>query len=364
MATESTLKQILDSLNAAVLMVDRHLTVHLLNASAEVLLGVSSTQIIETPLTRYVQESDQVAVTLQDAISEAHTFTKRGAHWHLYNGQKLTVDYSVTPMQENGMFILEIQQIDRLLRISRDEALLSSQETTRNLVRSMAHEIKNPLGGIRGAAQLLSRELSSQTLEEYTQVIIDEADRLRNLVDRMLGPRHLPHCSPINIHEVLERVAAIINAESEGKITIQRDYDPSIPDLPGDKEQLIQAVLNITRNALQALQESEKSEPGVIVLQTRIQRQFTIGRRHHSLVGCITIIDNGPGIPKDLIQDIFYPMISGRAEGTGLGLAISQQLIHRHNGIIECDSSSGRTAFSIYLPLEQQYAQGKQSLDY
>lgn len=357
MANDLNFRQLLDSLNTAVVVVDNQLGVRHLNTAAEILLEVSSAQVIATPVTRYFHESEAAVAALHEAAAQAHTFTKRRARWQLHNNQKLTVDYSVTPMPDNEGVLIEVQQLDRLLRISREEALISAQETTRNLVRSMAHEIKNPLGGIRGAAQLLARELPSNALEEYTRVIIDEADRLRNLVDRMLGPRQPMHWEPVNIHEVLERVATVISAECAGNISIQRDYDPSIPDLPGDKELLIQAILNIVRNALQALQEANMLEGGRIILQTRIQRQFTIGRHHYPLVGRVDIIDNGPGIPTKLQKDIFYPMITGRAEGSGLGLAISQQLINQHCGLIECESRPGRTQFSLYIPLEQQHAE-------
>jgi two-component system nitrogen regulation sensor histidine kinase GlnL len=203
---------------------------------------------------------------------------------------------------------------------------------------------------------LLERELPAEELQEFTQIIIEEVDRLRNLVDRMLGPRQLPNFEDINVHEVLERVATVIHAECGGDIRLKRDYDPSIPDFPGDKEMLIQAMLNIARNAMQALQEADLSENSSIALRTRIQRQFTIGRQYHNLVCRIDIEDNGPGIPSHIVEDIFYPMITGRAEGTGLGLAISQHLIQQHQGLIECSSHPGKTTFSIYIPLEQHHA--------
>jgi len=253
-------------------------------------------------------------------------------------------------------FSVSLGQVgDRLLQISRDEAMLASQETTRNLVRGLAHEVKNPLGGIRGAAQLLDREFDNESknseFKEYTHVIISEADRLRNLVDRMLGPRDLTPFVGLSVHEVFERVLSIIKAETHGEIEIKRDYDPSIPELNGDVELLIQAFLNVARNAVQALKSQSDNTAPRITFRTNIQRQFTIGRSHFPLVCCATITDNGPGIPPNIIKDIFYPMISGRAEGTGLGLAISQQLINQHNGLIECTSQPGNTEFAIYIPI-------------
>ncbi|MFW5824592.1 MAG: nitrogen regulation protein NR(II), partial [Marinobacter sp.] len=243
------------------------------------------------------------------------------------------------------------------LRISREEDLLTQQETTRILVRGMAHEIKNPLGGIRGAAQLLDRELDDEDQKEYTQVIIAEADRLRGLVDRMLGPNRALRFAPTNIHEVLERVRTLLEAESRGRLNFRRDYDVSLPEFPGDKEQLIQAFLNIARNAMEAAFEYRdgpcSDEPPTITFRTRVLRQFTIGQRRHRLVCRVDIIDNGPGIAPDLLQNIFYPMISGRANGTGLGLSITQSIIGQHHGLVECESEPGKTDFIIFLPLEE-----------
>ncbi|BFM18371.1 two-component system sensor histidine kinase NtrB [Maricurvus nonylphenolicus] len=354
MATDPNYRHLIDSLNTAVVLVDNQLRIRHMNPAAEMLLAISFSQVHGTPLVHYFREGQHTGDEMQLAAEQSHNYTKRQAHWQLHTGKKLTVDYSVTPLPESEGLTIEIHSLDRLLRISREEALISSQETTRNLVRSMAHEIKNPLGGIRGAAQLLERELHDKSLDEFTQIIISEVDRLKNLVDRMLGPRQPLKFTETNIHEVLEHVASVIKVEAGESVRLKRDYDPSIPEFPGDKEQLVQALLNIIRNAMQALQEAGLNESGEIVMRTRIQRQFTIGRTHHNLVCRVEIVDNGPGIPPELIEDIFYPMISGRAEGTGLGLAISQHLIQQHHGLIECDSRPGQTKFTIYLPLEHK----------
>jgi two-component system nitrogen regulation sensor histidine kinase GlnL len=232
--------------------------------------------------------------------------------------------------------------------MNREEHLINQQNIARILIRNLAHEIKNPLGGLRGAAQLLEQEFSDDNLKEYTQIIIGEADRLRNLVDRMLGPMSLPVCGEINIHEVLERVRSLVLAESGSGIHMEQDYDPSIPPLTGDTDQLIQAVLNVVRNAVQALENE-----GVITLRTRIQRQCTIGHKRHKLVVRLDVIDNGPGISEDRLEEIFYPMISGRIDGTGLGLSIAQALISQHGGLVECQSRPGETIFTLLLPLEK-----------
>lgn len=352
MPPDSDFKVLLESLTTAVLLVDENINLRYLNPAAEVLLGVSGSQVVDNPLSAFVHESgDGIAQVQQEGAEGSPSYTKRQVAWRLANGQTLTVDYSVTALPDKRGSLIEVQHLDRLLRISREEATTSAQETTRNLVRGLAHEIKNPLGGIRGAAQLMAREFADKKMEEYTHIIIEEADRLRNLVDKMMGPHQPPSIAPVNIHEVTERVAAVINAESGGKLEIERDYDPSIPSLSGDKEQLIQAILNVVRNAWEALEDANMQEDGTISIHTRVQRQFTIGRFHHPLVCRIDIIDNGPGIPAEIIEEIFYPMISGRAKGTGLGLSISQQLISQHMGLIDVESRPGRTQFSLYIPM-------------
>ncbi|AMX03768.1 nitrogen regulation protein NR(II) [Microbulbifer thermotolerans] len=350
MLNDRQFRQLLDSLNSAVLVLDDHLQLRYLNSAAEDLLAASSARIGGVPLAEVVWESQTAEEAMRNALESGEKYTVRRAVWRLHNLETCTVDYTVCPVPELGL-LLEVQPMDRLLRIAREDALISAQETTRNLVRGMAHEVKNPLGGIRGAAQLLQRELADEELTEYTRIIIEEADRLRNLVDRLLGPRVPVRLTPTNVHEILERVAQLIDAECDGELKIRRDYDPSIPDVPADREQLIQALLNIARNAMQALDESIGLAAGQITLRTRIQRQFTIGRRQCPLVCRIEIEDNGPGIPEDIRERIFYPMISGRAEGSGLGLSISQNIINQHRGLIQCDSRPGQSVFQIFLPL-------------
>jgi two-component system nitrogen regulation sensor histidine kinase GlnL len=246
-----------------------------------------------------------------------------------------------------------LQAVDRLLRISREESLHHAQEITRTMIRGLAHEIKNPLGGVRGAAQLLARELPNEQLTEYTDIIIREADRLRDLVDRLLGPNRELDSRELNIHEVLEHCHRLISAETSNQITLIRDYDPSIPELQGDRSQLIQAVLNILRNALQVAVDIGAC---VITLRSRALRQFTISSTRHRLVCRIDIEDNGPGVPSDMLQSIFMPMVTGRPEGTGLGLTIAQSIIARHGGMLECVSKPGCTCFTLYLPMEMNHA--------
>ena len=348
------------------LVVDGKLQLQHLNPATETLLAISQQRVKGERITRIFEQSEnaenallQAAKKLNQPQLHNNRYTQRQVNWHLHDGSDITVDYSVTPLDEQKLLLIEIQPVDRIMRINREKSLLAAQETSRQLIRGMAHEVKNPLGGIRGAAQLLEKELfknfPNANLSEYISVIIDEVDRLRNLVDRMLGPNQPTKTSVTNIHQVLERVCSIITAESGPQFILKRDYDPSIPDLRADSEQLIQACLNIARNAVQALLEPSADSRTItpsasITLRTRIKRQFTIGEQFHPLVCQIDIIDNGPGIDSAIVADIFYPMISGRAGGSGLGLTISQQLINQHGGLIQCESKPEHTCFSIYLP--------------
>ncbi len=357
MAPDTLHTRILDNLKTAILLVEPDLTVSYLNTAAEALLEISGSRMLGLPINNLFVEQGGTVAGLREAIRAGSAYTKRETLLTLPSGQQITVDYAVTPVLEEGnriSLVLEIQPLDRMLRISREEGILSSQQNTRALVRGLAHEIKNPLGGLRGAAQLLARELPNAALKDYTNIIIEEADRLRNLVDQMLGPHKVPDKKPLNLHEAIERVRQLLEAETRGQVEFIRDYDPSIPDLLGDKEQLIQAVLNIVRNAVEAINGmAQPPVPASILLRTRTLRQFTIGTQRYRLVAKVDVVDNGPGVPPGLLETIFLPMVSGRSDGTGLGLSISQSIINRHNGLIECISQPGNTVFSLYIPLEQ-----------
>lgn len=349
-------RRVLENLSTAVLLLDAGLVVRYLNPAAEALLALSHSRALGQPFVDcfFSLAAADTLAALQEARDTAHPFTQREVHVRV-GMQEIVVDYTATPLLQPGAptsLLIEIQQIDRLLRIAREEALLAGHQTTRALIRGVAHEIKNPLGGIRGAAQLLARARPGDDLREYTQIIIEEADRLRNLADRMLGPRKLPELQSVNIHECLERVRSLLLVEAEGGVRIRRDYDPSLPELRADPEQLIQVLLNIGSNALQALRENSAQTDPQITLRTRHQSQFTIGTVRHRLVMRIDIIDNGPGIPPALLETIFFPMVTGRAQGSGLGLSIAQDIINQYQGLIECESRPGHTVFSILLPLE------------
>jgi two-component system nitrogen regulation sensor histidine kinase GlnL len=345
-------RRVLDALTVAVVVLDRDLRLVFMNPAAEMLFALSFRQARGAAFQDLATGTEALSAGLRLCLSSGHPYTERELPLLLPGEGPITVDCTVSALwdQDSGPaeLLVEMRQVDRQLRIHREEHLIAQHNTVRALLRNLAHEVKNPLGGLRGAAQLLEREFNDDALKEYTRIIIREADRLRNLVDRMLVPAQLPARGPVNIHEVLERVRSLVQVEGEHGVRIERDYDPSIPALLGDADQLIQAVLNIVRNAVQALDQQ-----GVITLRTRVKRQYTIGHQRHKLVVCVDIIDNGPGIPKELLQQIFYPMISGRADGTGLGLSIAQTLVNQHGGLVECSSRPGETVFTLLLPLER-----------
>lgn len=342
---------VLDNLTTAVIALDCQFRVLYLNTAAETLVDISFNRVQGHSVVDLICQ-DELLADLKRTLDDNHRFTRRETVFTAQDDSEITVDYTITPVVDGDIvLLLEIQPRDRLQRISREEALINKQETSKELVRGLAHEVKNPLGGIRGAAQLLAREIKGQGVDEFTDIIIKEADRLRDLVDRMLGPLRPPRMASLNIHQVTERVIQIIEAETHGKLIILRDYDPSIPNMPGDDERLIQALLNIVRNAMQAIEQAIPLSEGSIKIRTRIIRQFTIGSQPCRLVCHISVIDNGPGIPEHLTDRIFYPMISGRPEGSGLGLPLAQTIISEHKGLVECKSQPGQTIFNIYLPL-------------
>ena len=342
-------QRILESLNSAVLLFDELMRLKYANPAAETLFSVSARHLLNQPYQALIQESADLQFQLEEAFQSGRPFTRHEVSLDLGNDNHVMVDFTAVPLIEPGYateILVELHSVDRLLRISREENQLAQQEATQKILRGLAHEIKNPLGGLRGAAQLLERQLDSEDLKEYTQVIIDEADRLQKLVNRILGPNNLPNKRSINIHHVLEHIRSLLLAEGKSNVSIVRDYDPSIPEFQADPDQLIQAFLNITRNAYQALDEE-----GTITLRTRIERKYTLGKQRYDLVARIEIIDNGPGIPEDILDKIFFPMVTGRAEGTGLGLSIAQSLIQQHDGLIEVISVPGGTVFTVLLPI-------------
>lgn len=342
----------LDLLSTAVLLLDAKARIVHVNQAAELLLDTSRKTLVGQPVGRVLGDETEIRQLVADA--ESNAFGQRKQIMELRRAGREALPVQVTATAQFGEptpVVLEVSEIEQQLKVDREERQLGLTEANRQLMRNLAHEIKNPLGGVRGAAQLLEAELSPDQ-REYTRVIIAEADRLQALVDRLLVPHRSPRVlADVNIHEVLERVRMVMLAEFPRGLAIERDYDASAPDVRGDKEQLIQAVLNVVRNAAEALEERIAAGDARIILRTRVARQVTIARTRHRLALDVHVIDNGPGIPDELKDRIFFPLVSGRDSGTGLGLTLAQTFIQQHDGLIEVDSRPGRTDFRILLPL-------------
>ncbi|WP_234084264.1 nitrogen regulation protein NR(II) [Azonexus sp. R2A61] len=342
----------LDLLASAVLLIDEEQGIRFVNPSGENLLAVSSRAVVGKRLSDICTCSATLQSAIDNGLANNWGYTGQNIELKRGDGEVLHLNCTVTPLRPDiaaGMrLLLELQPIEHHLAATREERLLEQQQANRELIRNLAHEIKNPLGGIRGAAQLLEHELSNPSLKEYTQVIIKEADRLQDLMQRLLTPHRAMLPTTVNIHEILERVRSLLTAEFPGSLQMQRDYDTSLPELVGDREQLIQAVLNIARNAAQAMEGA-----GEIVLRTRALRQVTLAKKRYRLAMEIKVIDNGPGIPEKIRERMFYPLVSGREGGSGLGLTIAQNFIQHHHGTIDCSSQPGKTVFTLRLPVEQ-----------
>ena len=343
----------LDLLSTAVLLVDSSGRIAHVNQSAELLFDTSRKTLIGQLAGRVLGDDAEMRQLVADAQANAFGQRKQIMELRRVGREPLPVRVvAAVQFVANIPLVLEVTEIEQQLKVDREERQIGLTEANRELLRNLAHEIKNPLGGVRGAAQLLEAELASNEQREYTRVIIAEADRLHALVDRLLMPHRAPRVvSEMNIHEVCERVRLIMVSEFPRGLTITRDYDASAPEFRGDKEQLIQALLNVVRNAAQALENRITAGDAEIVLRTRVARQVTIARARHRLALDLRVIDNGPGIPEPLKDRIFFPLVSGRDGGNGLGLTLAQNFIQQHDGMIEADSRPGRTNFRILIPL-------------
>ncbi|MQY52208.1 nitrogen regulation protein NR(II) [Rhodocyclus tenuis] len=341
----------LDLLSSSVLVLDDRLSILFLNPAAEHFFAASSKALVGRSLTDIAAWSPTLQQALDSALQRGWSYTGQSIELRRADGEPMRVNCTVTPTEVHGArLLLELWPIEQQLKASREEQLIQQQQANRELIRNLAHEIKNPLGGLRGAAQLLEHELNNPALREYTQIIIKEADRLQDLMQRLLSPQRTMQPSPINIHEILERVRSLLTAEFPQTLTVRRDYDTSLPELVADREQLIQVVLNVARNAAQAVISTGRSD-GEIILRTRAARQVTLVKRRHRLALEIQVLDNGPGIPVDIRERMFYPLVSGREGGSGLGLTLAQSFIQQHLGTIDCESRPGFTCFTIRLPL-------------
>lgn len=340
----------LEYLATAVVVLDERYAVRYANPAAEDLLGTGAKSLIGQAFLPLFSDDAALEKALADALATHWNYLAQNLSYARPGRDPLPLSCVLTRIDAPGTPLLaELRPIEQQLRVAREERVIGEQQANRELIRNLAHEIRNPLGGLRGSAQLLERELDRAELREYTQVIIQEADRLQSLMDRLLTPHRAPRVTTLGIHEVLERARSLVLAEFSGGIMIECDYDPSLPDLVGDQEQLIQALLNVVRNAAQAVVESGR--PGTITLRTRALRQVTLLRRRTRLALELQVIDDGPGVPEDIREKMFNPLVSGRDGGSGLGLSLAQTFVHYHRGTIECDSRPGRTVIRILLPL-------------
>jgi two-component system nitrogen regulation sensor histidine kinase GlnL len=344
---------LLDLLATAIIVVDAGGVVRWLNAAAGDLLATSPAAACGRRLATLLADGTQVDSLILRCRASGEPLAMRGFELvpAARSDSHHLADITFTPVADASV-LLEIADTTRPSRITRDTALLAQQGGSRVMARQLAHEIKNPLGGLRGAAQLLERELPTDELKEYTRVIIGEADRLCALVDSLLGPARPIHREPVNVHELIDHVYRLARAEAPAAVAIERDYDPSLPLLALDRDLMVQAMLNLARNAVQAL-----GERGALTMRSRALTHATIGAEKHRVVASLQFEDNGPGVPAELGETIFYPLVTARAGGTGLGLAVAQDIATRHGGIIEFDSRPGRTVFSLLLPMEERHEQ-------
>ncbi|MBA4254703.1 MAG: PAS domain-containing sensor histidine kinase [Polaromonas sp.] len=334
----------------AVVATDGHLL--FVNAALEDALGLSRRGVAGTQLADFFTQPNVLLNALSGARGNEFAALRYDAWIKCHHREPMPVHVVVAQTEVPNEVVVELLPLEQQTRQDREERLIDQAQANKELIRNLAHEIKNPLGGIRGAAQLLQMELESRELIEYTQVIIHEADRLQTLVDRLLAPHRRPHVvGDVNIHEVCERVRSLILVEFPKGLKVVRDYDASLPEFRGDREQLIQAVLNIAHNAAQALAARLQEGDAEIIFKTRVARQVTFGKQRYRLALELHVIDNGPGVPDSIKDRIFYPLVSGREGGSGLGLTLAQTFVQQHHGLIECDSVPGRTDFKILIPL-------------
>ena len=347
------IEKILDAVNSTLLCLDAKLCISYINSTGEILFDASAASLTGKSFSQLLSSVEASTITEKlDEFNGIHqVITEHEAQLTLANGQVIIADYSIYPLDDendNKQILVEIRPLDRQVEISRDALSHLQKQASQQFARGVAHEIKNPLGGIRGAAQLLEREVPAPELKEYTDVIISEVDRLHALIDNMLGPLAALVKQPVNILEILEHIRKLLETAEPDRFVFRRDYDPSIPEINADKDLLIQAFLNIALNSVQSLDNK-----GQITFKTRIGRQVTLGKIRHPLIVQVDIIDDGKGIEDTLADTIFLPMVTNKAEGTGLGLPIAQEIISQHGGIIKFESTSAGTVFSVLLPLEQ-----------
>ncbi|RLV60774.1 nitrogen regulation protein NR(II) [Parashewanella curva] len=343
---DSTL--ILENLSTAVMVVDDELRLSQINTAASQLLGTRANKLQQVILSQVVESVDIDWDTLKTAVSKGQSLAINRSQFRTFDGELHTVDIMLSPlMPSDKISVLELRKVDQQRRIYQQSQQDAQQQAARFLVRNLAHEIKNPLGGLKGAAQLLHRELNGNELTEFTHMIIEQTDRMGKLVDRLLGPQRPVAHQLYNIHQVCETVLNLAQLSLPSHIEFERDYDPSLPDFAMEPEQMQQALLNVLQNAIEALGE----QAGKITVKTRTRHQVTLGQVRHKLVIELSIIDNGPGVPDELQETLFYPMVTGRDQGSGLGLSIAQQIANVHKGRLDFESCPGKTEFMFLIPI-------------
>ena len=357
-ATPFDTNNLLENLNTVLVVIDNSLRIVYANHAGQALFATGTKQLYGQPLADFFVPNTINKARLRAAFRRGEDFTENEIKLYFRDNRVVLADLTVTNLStEDGPTLLfEVKKIAQQKRISRENQQHAQHYAARELIRGLAHEIKNPLGGIRGAAQLLEKALESAEQKEFTQLIIEQSDRLRNLVDRLLGPNSLPRLEWCNLHRPLEKVRSLMKADTTQAIAITRDYDPSIPEVRVDPDMLQQAVLHIVRHAIQALRDSTTPNPQ-LRLVTRIERQLTIHGHRHPLAAQIKIIDNGPGIPSEIRDTLFYPLVTSKDSGSGLGLSIAQTLVNHHDGKIEVDSRPGHTEFILSLPIDRKESQ-------
>ena len=343
----------MESLVTAVIICDKDLIINYINPSTETLFEVSAKQAVNNNISIFFEDTNNFfKKILQKVEQQKNSYKEHEYFLQTHQNKTICVSLTVTTLiDSNEEFIIELIPMDQQLKVAREERMFIQQQANSELLRNLAHEVRNPLGGLRGSAQLLEQELDEDSLKEYTQIIINEADRLQSLMNRMLTPHQMPVYKKTNIHEILERVRSLVLSEFSSDITFIRDYDVSLPEFIVDREKLIQAILNIARNGAQAMKLNNQDNMQLSFI-TRAERQIVFRKKKHATAIRIDIIDNGPGIKNELIDKIFFPLVTAKENGSGLGLSLAQNLISLHQGMIDCHSVPGKTIFSIILPIE------------
>jgi two-component system nitrogen regulation sensor histidine kinase GlnL len=349
----------LEHLASGVIVCSKNGAIRYINPSAEALLDISHDQACEKNINVFFT-SKLFFKQILTASENQNIYRENEYFIQVKQDKFICVTLTVSPLQNNKNFLIEFLPMDQHLKVAKEERMIIQQQANAQLLRNLAHEIRNPLGGLRGAAQLLEAELGDKQLTEYTQIIIKEADRLKSLMNKLLSPNQIPKYDDTNIHEVIERVRGLILSEFSEKIKFVRDYDLGLPEIIADREKLIQAILNISRNAAQALNRSTKKEK-FLKITTRADRHIIFQQKKYSTVIRIDIEDNGPGVPEVIKEKVFYPLVSGNDEGSGLGLSLAQNFISLHKGLIDLDSKPGKTIFTVILPIQNGLTKSKES---